>query len=284
MGGICAQYWALRTCSKKVTHAYAGQSPIPIWRIIESVPTPFYHLSIAQELLHHPDLPPQISAFLQQNQCAFALGKTAPDVQTITGDKRENTHFFRVPPLTKKPAWQVLFSRYPQLAVAADLGAEYAAFMAGYICHLQADQLWIKMIFLPYFGLKVNWQGFETRLFRHNVLRTYIDERIIQDLPDETGDCLQQVQPHSWLPFASDESLRRWRDLLAEQLQPEGNSRTAEVFAERMHVPLDDLLAVIRSEARMEEEVFSHLPRQLLVEYRHKLIQDNLELLASYLG
>lgn len=246
------------------------------------MPTPFYHLSIAQDLLNHEDLSPCIANLLRQNQCSFFLGKTAPDVQTITGDRRENTHFFKVPPINKKPAWQVLFKKYPALEKSKQLSPAQRAFIAGYICHLQADQLWIKMIFLPYFGLTVKWKGFRKRLFLQNVMRTYIDERIIKDLPDELGDCLQSVQPNGWLPFASDEALRKWRDLIANQLKPEGNSRTAQIFAERMGVPLEELQSMLLSEARMEREVFNHLPRELLVEYRHKLIDSNLTLLTTY--
>lgn len=210
------------------------------------------------------------------------LGKTAPDVQTITGDRRESTHFFRVPPVNRKPAWQVMLKNYPALQEPDHLPPAQSAFIAGYICHLQADQLWIRMIFLPYFGLKVKWEGFRTRLFRHNVLRTYIDERIIKDLPDDIGDCLQNVAPKDWLPFASDEALRQWRDLIAGQLKPEGNSRTSQVFADRMGVPLEELQTMIQSEERMEREVFNHVPRTLLVEYRQRLIASNLSLLGSY--
>ena len=103
-------------------------------------------------------------------------------------DKRESTHFFRVPPPTKRTGLAgAVFDRYPLLAVAGGLSAQQAAFMAGYICHLQADQLWISNDLPAIFRPRMPMGG-STRLFRHNVLRTYIDERIIQDLPDETGD------------------------------------------------------------------------------------------------
>jgi hypothetical protein len=252
------------------------------WRIIHNVPTPFYHLSIAQELITHPELSGNIRTFLRDHQCAFFLGKTAPDVQTISGQPRESTHFFKVPFPDKKPAWEALFKKHSRLKSPADLPDSQAAFIAGYICHLQADQLWISTIFKPYFGLEAKWGHFYLRLYRHNVLRTYIDERIIQDLPNDTGSCLQNVQPNGWLPFASDESLIQWRDMLADQLQPEGNSRTAEVFADRMGVPVEELMSLLNSEERMEQEVFSHVPRHLLVEYRQQLILSNLALLSAY--
>lgn len=246
------------------------------------VPTPFYHLSVAGELLQHPNLPEPVQTFLQEYRCDFFLGKTAPDVQTVSGQTRPETHFFNVPLSSKTPAWEKMFDRFPQLAQADSLPPSQRAFIAGYICHLQADVTWVWDIFLPNFGLDLLWGSFKHRLFLHNVLRAYLDEQILADLQDGIGTCMQGVQPNGWLPFVRDQDLVKWRDLLAGQLRPGAQIQTVEVFAKRQGVSPEEFSAYLRSEERLESELFSHVTRQELVEYRQTLVEDNINLLKAY--
>jgi hypothetical protein len=62
-----------------------------------TVPTPFYHLYVANELLARQALPSRAQQVLETYRYAFELGNTAPDVQTISGQSRFSTHFFRLP-------------------------------------------------------------------------------------------------------------------------------------------------------------------------------------------
>jgi hypothetical protein len=160
----------------------------------------------------------------------------------------------------------------------------HAAFIAGYICHLQADSIWVHQIFLPYFGPKVKWGDFRHRLNLHNVLRTYLDEKILDELPQETGDCLGNTDPADWLPFTRDRHLTAWRDLIAKQLHPGAKSHTVDVFASRGGISTDEFSDILHSEKRLEDEVFSIVPSEVLVEYRHKLLQENINLLSTYLN
>ena len=83
------------------------------------MPTPFYHLSLAEDLLQHPALPEEVRQFLQASRCVFLFGNTAPDVQVVSGQPRQLTHFFNLPIQTgDPPAWELLLSDYPQLAEA----------------------------------------------------------------------------------------------------------------------------------------------------------------------
>ena len=106
---------------------------------------------------------------------------------------------------------------------------------------------------------------------------------LLDALPKDTGEHLHGVEPHAWLPFITDENLRTWRDFIAEQLPPGGNSRTVEVFAQRLGMSNDEFADLLNSEERLEELVFSNLPRQVLVEYQEKLVTENIHLLETYL-
>ena len=249
------------------------------------MPTPFYHLSLAEELLSHPNLPENISQFLQASRCGFLFGNTAPDVQVVSGQPRQDTHFFNLPIQTgDRSAWELLLSTHPHLAAAEHLPATHAAFLAGYLCHLQADWLWVKDIFAPVFGPHCSWGTFHQRLYYHNVLRAYLDLHILPELSPGMDACLCQVEPDGWLPFVQDRHLAEWRDLLFPQLHSGATPQTVEVFSSRQGISVPEYYALLESEERMQAEVFEHLPLSHVQSYRQRVVDDNIHLLSDYLA
>ncbi len=246
------------------------------------MPTPFYHLSLAEELLTHPSLPEPISQFLRKARGEFMFGNTAPDVQVISGQSRQETHFFNLPILEgDQPAWEGIFVKYPQLSPGRNLPVPQAAFLAGYLCHLQADWFWVKDIFTPFFGPRCSWGTFRQRLYYHNVLRAYLDMRILPVLPGGMDACLSQVEPMSWIPFVADRYLEQWRDFLYPQLQPGANIQTVEVFSSRQGISPPEYYALLASENRMQQEIFVHFPRELVHNYRQHVLDENMHLLSD---
>jgi len=248
------------------------------------VPTPFYHLSIAEELLASPHLPAGVKSFLHTERSAFLLGKTAPDVQTISGQARPETHFYHIPLRGNLGPWEKMFARHRYLSRPGKLPAAQAAFISGYICHLQADVIWITDLFVPYFVPLIARTRRRQVGYLHNVLRAYLDALILAELPADVGGQLADVNPAGWLPFVEDEYMVGWRDYLARQLMPGAKAQTVEVFASRLDLPVESFLELLNSESRMETEVFSFIPRQVLVEYRQKLVSANLKLLTEFLA
>jgi hypothetical protein len=249
------------------------------------MPTPFYHLSLAEELLTHPCFPETISQFIQNFRCEFLFGNTAPDVQVVSGQPRQVTHFFNLPiQAGDQPAWKVIFTEHPTLVVAKELPASQAAFLAGYVCHLQADWMWVKDIFAPFFGLRCSWATFRMRLYYHNVLRAYLDQHILPELPAGMDTCLNQVKPAGWLPFVQDRYLVEWRDLIYPQLQPGADIQTVEVFSSRQGISAPEYYALLASEERMQQEVFEHIPIGLVQSYRQRVLDENMRLLLDYLA
>jgi hypothetical protein len=249
------------------------------------VPTPFYHLSIATELLQHPHLKDSARWKLNSEQCAFLFGNTAPDVQMISGQPRQDTHFFTLPITNGSVlAWERLFASYPQLSKLDELEPNQAAFIAGYVCHLQADWYWILNIFWPNFSQWSKWGTTKSRLYLHNVLRSYLDENELRRLPPGMDSCLKRVKPYRWLPFAGDEHLLKWSSFLAQQLHPNGKTRTVEVFAEREGLDPQEFNSLLASAERMDHEVFVHVSRNQLAKYRQELIATNLDFLNDTLA
>ena len=105
------------------------------------MPTPVMHLALAEEILGGDLLSPATRCLLARQRGPFLLGHTVPDVQTISGQGREETHFYTIPRSTDRPAYEALFAAYPVLAHAKSLPPAQAAFVAGYAAHLLLDEL-----------------------------------------------------------------------------------------------------------------------------------------------
>ncbi len=262
------------------------------------VPTPFYHLSVAADLLKSagraPGLPEEqarsvlsesVRRLLEGQTCIFLLGNTAPDVQVVSGQPRQATHFFGLPiDESAPPPWELILRTYPSLARPERLPADHATFLAGYLCHLLADWLWIKDIYAPVFGPDCAWGTFPQRLVLHNVLRAYLDRGVLESLPAGSGFCLDGVSPKGWLPFVDDRRLVEWRDYLSRQLHPGAAAETVEVFARRAGVSPGEFHSLLDSPERMQVEVFARMPLPRLVAYRRQVLAESARLLNEYLS
>jgi hypothetical protein len=244
------------------------------------MPTPFNHLLIARDLLA-ADLPADLRRVLAAERPAFLLGNIAPDVQTITGQTREATHFFPVPLRGAPPAHQRLFAQSPALADPARLPAAQAAFLAGYLAHLEFDQWWIRDVFEPVFGPEQAWGSFMERLYLHNALRAYWDADDLRAMPDDIAPALSVAAPHVWLPFVADRDLGRWRDFVADQLHL-GAAQTITVFAERMKADPEVFAALVNSPDEMDRRVFNRIALDRLAHYRAHALAASLALLQAY--
>jgi hypothetical protein len=248
------------------------------------MPTPFYHLFLAEVLLKSHGLPEDMRVFLCRYREQFLFGNTAPDVQVISGQPRQETHFFNLPiKAGDQPAWEKMLSEQPGLH-AKRLPLSKFAFIAGYLCHIQADWLWIRDVFSPIFGPQRPWATFKQRLYYHNVLRAYLDSQILAKLPVGLDDCLSRAQPSNWLPFAQDHYLGEWRDYLSEQLKMGAHIQTVEIFSSRQGISAKEYYSLLASDERMTKEVFSHLPCGLLETYDRQVLNENIQLLTEYLA
>ena len=242
-------------------------------------------MSVAEELRRHPALVEEVRVLLDVQRGAFLLGNIAPDVHMTSGQSRQSTHFFALPlHRDSSHPWDLMLTRNPSLMPRIHLSQEQIAFIVGYLCHLQADWLWVLDIFLPIFGSQCGWDTFKHRLYLHDVLRAYLDKQILSGLSPDIPRILGEVEPHKWVPFIEDLHLVEWRDYLSDQLAPGAIALTVEVFAIRHRIPPDQYHHLIRSERLMDNEIFIHLPRRRLQEYREKLLEMNLCLLNDYMA
>jgi len=248
------------------------------------MPTPIQHLVMADDILADVVLLPAARDRLIAQRGAFLLGTIAPDVQSVSGQTREATHFFTLPSTDPRPAHEVMLVEYPQLARANKLPPAQAAFIAGYIQHLTLDELWIEHVFGPHFGMGVEWGTFRERLLIHNILRTWLDQRDGVRLNCNTSVALSQVEPHGWLPFVSDVHLAAWRDEVALQLRPGAPIRTVEVFAARLNVPPTEFRRILESPDDMQRRVFARLSPGSIPRFYADALLVSVRRIEAYLG
>lgn len=245
------------------------------------MPTPATHLASAQAMLHRGTLRTAARELLSRHTGPFVLGHTAPDVTTISGQRREASHFYSIPRTSNRPAYQVLLDTHPALVDVTRLSPAQAAFVAGYIAHLLLDELWLVDVFQPCFLQE--WGPLAERMFLHNVLRTWVDGDDQARLNDTVSQALQQAEPDNWVSFIEDGHLRLWRDWLVEQLAPDHKMETAEVLASRVGVPAEEMETVAQSPEQMENRVFCHFSRSALRRFREKGQRDSTELVNWYI-
>ena len=232
------------------------------------MPTPVQHLVLAQRLLDDDSLPNAIRDRLRAQRGAFLFGNTAPDVQTVSGQLREATHFFVIPWMRVPKPHKAMFQLYPYLGFPQNRPADHAAFIAGYICHLGLDVLWVRDIYLDNFGPNAHWgANLRERHVYHNILRAWCDRHDQNQLNDTIGPALSLANPIDWLPFTADRYLTQWRDNLAVQFRPGGSIRTVEVFAERNKVPPDYFRHVLSTSEAMDAHIFSHASREKIEKF-----------------
>jgi hypothetical protein len=247
------------------------------------MPTPVQHLILAQRLLEETSLPEAVRDRLRAQRGAFLFGHTAPDVQNISGQLREATHFFVIPWSRVPQPHMAMFELYPYLEFPRRLPAAHAAFIAGYICHLWLDVLWLRDIYLNNFGPGAHWgASLHERHVYHNILRAWCDRHDQVQLGGPIGPALSLATPIDWLPFTADRYLVQWRDMLADQFQPGAAIRTVEIFAERGGVPPEKFQQVLASPEEMERHIFAHAPREKIEKFYRDGYEQMAELIVEY--
>ena len=146
---------------------------------------------------------------------SYFLGSTAPDIRAMTKMPREQTHFAPLSVEEVGTGTRTMFQMHPELREAMSPASR--AFLAGYVCHLAADEVWITSVFRPHFDTDE-----ESRLTDDKVEANIWDRAMQLDmdrqaLPQITGD----THPEKWLacsehdvsmPFFENGLLTEWKD------------------------------------------------------------------------
>ncbi|MBN1230574.1 MAG: zinc dependent phospholipase C family protein [Anaerolineales bacterium] len=243
------------------------------------MPTPFYHLDVAREILTSPQINPDVQQVLLQYSGPFYLGNIAPDVQTVAKTKRSSTHFYSAKHFDEAADAPIdkLQNSYPELADQRSFSVQKRTFLAGYYCHLIADIRWMEEIFLPKFILP----EVENIPLIHNVLRSYLDEVAYHNLSSGVREALIKTTPYHWLPFVKDKALCKLRDWIVAQLESEDKVLTVKVFAERTGASEQQFRGILENPERMKDEIFSIITEEDVLSYRQRVVIQSIEMVEG---
>lgn len=160
-------------------------------------------------------------ADLSESSGEYLLGSTAPDIRVLTRWDREQTHFFDIFNFDEQHSVAGLFQSHPQLADPALLNRPTRAFIAGYLTHLEADELWIIDVYRPYFGASSTLAGDSRANVLDRVLQYELEREVRLDagFMETCRDALAGASMDIETGFLERETLERWREVNLEVAQ-----------------------------------------------------------------
>ena len=168
------------------------------------------HIHLANEVAEQLD-----RGYVFDHKGAYYLGSTAPDIRAMTRWPREQTHFAPLSVEEVGTGTKTMFRMHPELREHMSPASQ--AFLAGYVCHLAADEVWITSVFRRHFDTT------EENSLTDDQVEANIWDRAMQlnmdrqALPRING-C---AHPEHWLscsdknvsmPFFEDGLLTEWKD------------------------------------------------------------------------
>ncbi len=240
------------------------------------------HLNMAQEMLTRPELSAQTADLLRANWGAFCLGQIAADYQQLCDTLRRTTHFYKTPP---EPgdygAFERMLAQNKQMTDWNELKPAEAVFIAGYGSHLYYDLDWFHHIVIAF--VVGDWGDRKSRFVDHNTLLAHEDQQSLPVIGPDTGAAILAVDAAGWLPFDPDYNLKAWQELVGRQLLPGAEIETLNIFAGRMDISAAELARRVSAPEWMQENIFAHVPRELVDQVFENSLVAGIALIEDYL-
>ena len=148
----------------------------------------------------------------------YLLGSTSPDIRVITRRTREEYHFAPLDFDAIGAGVAGMFTSHPDLLPASGRDWPTQAFVAGYITHLTADEVWITDMFRPYFGHQKVFEDEAAGQMMDRALQLELDRQAWHAV-DGTLDLLGAAADSVNIGFIPGATLDDWRQWVVGHLQ-----------------------------------------------------------------
>jgi len=244
------------------------------------------HIYLADKILTLLDMP-----ILNINKGCFLMGSTAPDIRIITKASRLKYHFSSLQFDKLGDGINGLFYNLPQLSEPKNLSDATSSFIAGFLTHIIADEMWIISLYRPYFA--------NTTYFEDSVLGNFMD-RVIQldmdrqarDRMNNMGDVkilIQNTRNKFNLGFISDEEISQWRNWLLMAISKEFSWERIRFMSKR-NTSIDKIHQVdlitenfLNSIEESIRQLYDQLPKDSIINYQNSVIEESEKVLRKYL-
>ncbi|MBM3948424.1 MAG: zinc dependent phospholipase C family protein [SAR202 cluster bacterium] len=226
---------------------------------------------------------------LNEHMGSYLLGATAPDIRIITKRPREEYHFSPLEFEAVGAGAKGLFAAHPGLRALPKEDGITRAFVAGYLTHLVADEVWITQMYRPYFANR--------KLFPDETQGKVMDRALQLELDRQNREAIATAAPAlSWpvdgveIGFIGSDLLERWRVWVVgfmqhayewERLRNQARRIAAGDDGHAAHRLADDFIRGLpESLARLHEAV----PPKEWATYQERTVRSLVETAGEYLG
>lgn len=238
------------------------------------------HMVASQRLVNDPQFPH--AEFVQAHWGEFLLGCISPDAHHRGNLTREDTHFFAYRPKVEPHAVPAMLTAHPNLVNGAIEDEAQRAFVAGYLSHLEMDEVWCEDMLFPEF-IHGKWPSRETSHFMLHVILAWMDARDYLRLGLAHQSALAGAVPKHWLKFFPDEALIAWRDVVASQIQPVGTSQTVDILGKRIPQGIDGLHTILQSPERLAAELWVQITPEKMAAVETTMYERMRQTVTDYL-
>ncbi len=225
---------------------------------------------------------------LDDNLGYYVLGSTSPDIRAMTHRSREEYHFAPLSFDIVGDGVRGLFDANPHLLPGAGLDGPTRAFMAGYVTHIVADELWITKMYRPYFG---NSKVFEDEVYGKVMDRAAQMEidRQSRSVVDTTLPLLAQATGELEIGFIPPDTLAAWQQWVAGFVARDFNWERLRFMAGRVangddqhpaHQVADEFL---RAMPESLNRLFEQIPDGCVDDYREQATERLVQAVGDYL-
>jgi len=205
--------------------------------------------------------------------------------------QQEQTHFFNLEDERSESGARLIFKAHPDLANRGKLNAATTSFVAGYLCHLVTDEVWINDIYRPFFGSSSPLGGEPMANLFDRLLQFELDRREREDKAkmEEIQAQICDWEPSMDTDFLGNIDLRQWRDFLCTAATREPSLSFFSFFAQRFLVPRQkvdpkQLEEFLSSAPAKLEWAIKYVTPQRLTAFRENAISQSLSIAREYLG
>lgn len=241
------------------------------------------HIELARraaERLEHPAIDTHMGHYL--------LGSTSPDVRAITRRSREEYHFAPLDFESVGTGVAGLFGAHPELSSAAAQPEPLMAFIAGYITHLVADEVWIVDMYRPFFGNRGVFDDGDVGNVMDRALQLELD-RQSWEAAEGTRAELEVTVDALDIGFIPPETLRDWQGWVLTVFD-RGFSWERLKFMARRISKGDEAHAVhglvrefIEAVPESLEQLYEVVPRRKLVDFQERAVEELVRTVGDYL-
>ena len=245
------------------------------------------HIYLCQQVAEELDW-----GYAHDHAGAAYLGSTTPDIRAMTKWNRSRTHFSDLSVPRIGDGVQRMFELYPHLAGSDNaLRPETRAFLLGYISHIVADEAWITTMFRPYFdgANRVTDTEVESHIW-DRALQLDMDRVALNENGGLSvhNDAIADMETIPALEFLQDELIDEWRGWVARLLGWDFTWERLKRALNRMYRDDDEVQLVVdgflEDVPRSLERVYERLPRELIDNYRERVIEETIIQAREYLS